>query len=127
VGDQARREQLAEVPVIAGARGGDDQNVPWLRLLDRDVYRPVVAGRHLAGQSIARDANRPVDRPQAGGEKSGATLGLVDGRHTEFTEGVDQFQVSPFRVADNYSHQSLQEVHGGALRSAAPIFQCVMV
>ena len=77
VGAQALREQVAEVAVVAGAGGSHDEEVAWPGLLDGHVDRPVVARSHLAGERVARDARRAVDRSEPVVEQAGTSLCLV--------------------------------------------------
>ena len=60
-------QQVAEVAVVAGAGRRHDQDVAGAGLLDGDMDHPVVAGRDLAGERVAGDPGRPVDRAQLTG------------------------------------------------------------
>jgi hypothetical protein len=74
------------------------------------VDRPVVAGRHLAGQGVTRDAHGPKDRTKTRRQETGAPLGFVDSRDAEAAECVNENQVGALRAADNNSHTCLLEV-----------------
>src|ERR1022692_2916047 len=92
---------VAQVPVVARARGGDHEDVAGLRLLDGNVDRPVVAWGDLAGQRVAGDAHRPEDRADVRPEQPRAALGLVHRRHPCLRQAVDDREIGSKGVLYN--------------------------